>query len=75
MTQNDPKVLEAAYSAVKMQRMRADIYNLWGSDPESRENFVNIEEILKNSLIDAKRMKEEKLRGGKKPRIFEHENV
>jgi hypothetical protein len=75
MTQDDPKVLEAAYSAVKMQRMRADIYDLWGSDPENRENLVNIEEILKNALVNAKRKKEEKLRGGVKPRAFEHENV
>lgn len=75
MTHNDSKVLETAYSAVKMQRMRADIYDLWGNDPENRENFINIEEILKNALIDAKRAKEEKLRGGAKPRVFEHENV
>ncbi len=72
---NDTKVIETAYSAVKMQRMRADIYDLWGADPESRENFVNIEEILKLALIDAKRAKEEKLRGGVKPRVVEQENV
>jgi hypothetical protein len=75
MTYSDPKVLEAAYSAVKMQRMRADIYDVWGSEPENRENFLNIEEILKVALIDAKRKKEEDLRGGVKPRGAIHENV
>jgi hypothetical protein len=75
MTYCDPKVLEAAYSAVKMQRMRADIYDFWGSEPENRENLINIEEILKIALIDAKKKKEETLRGGKKPFANAHENV
>lgn len=67
MTQNDPKVLEVAYSAVKMQRMNADIKNLWGKNPEIRENYVHIEAILRDALIEAKKLREERLRGGSKP--------
>lgn len=75
MIKNDPKVLETAYSAVKMQRMNADIHGLWGKNPEIRENFIHIEEILQKALIDAKRAHEEKSRGGVKPRGEVHENV
>jgi hypothetical protein len=75
MTKDDPKVLEAAYSAVKMQRMNADIRDLWGGDSEGRDNFVSIEEVLKLALIDAKRRQEENRRGGVKPRTAVHETV
>jgi hypothetical protein len=75
MTQNDPKVLETAYSAVKMQRMNADIKGLWSTDPESRESFIHIEEVLKLALINAKRRQEENRRGGSKPQVDAHETV
>lgn len=76
MTKDDPKVLETAYSAVKMQRMNADIRGLWGNGTESRDNFVNIEEVLKLALIHAKRQAEEKRRGGAKLRVAAiHETI
>jgi hypothetical protein len=66
MMQNNPKVLETAYSAVKMQRMNADIGNLWGKDPEIRKNFIEIEQILQKALINAKQDSDAFQRGGKK---------
>ena len=68
MTKNDPKVLEIAYSAVKMQRIGADLRGLWGKDPEIREMYVEIERILQESLIDARKAREIASRGGEKPK-------
>lgn len=54
MTEISAKTLEIAYSAVKMQRMRADMGNLWAKDPEIREMFITIETTLKDAYKTAK---------------------
>ena len=60
--------LRIAYSAVKMQRVRGDKEELW-FDEEMRERFVKAEMKLESALRNETQTKENKLRGGPKPKF------
>ena len=60
--------LRIAYTAVRMQRMNADMRESW-LDEEMREAYVAAERSLEASLREADRQKEIVARGGEKQKF------
>jgi len=66
----DLNTLVVAYSAVKAQRMRGDLNNLWDDDidPNMRDSILAAEMVLETLLRQAKIDRENLQRGGPKQR-------
>ena len=64
-TVSNSSMLRIAYTAVRAQRVRADIAKSW-LDDEMRVSYVAAEEALEEALRGAERQKEIDARGGEK---------
>jgi hypothetical protein len=60
--------LRIAYTAVRMQRINADMRKAW-LDEAMREAYVAAEKSLESALREADVQKEIEARGGKKPAV------
>lgn len=68
MSEMSSSTLRIAYTAVRAQRLCADMKKAW-LDEEMREAYVAAENDLEAALREADRQKEIKARGGKKPKF------
>lgn len=72
-TELSSRTLEVAYTAVKSQRMRGDMDDLWWIDEETHKRIVEAEAALRDALVYSKMINDFLGRGGPKPTLDEPE--